>query len=178
MVVGAAEQRAAGLGLLVDEDHPRAGAGGGQRGGQAGRAGADHEHVGVARGRRRSGRSRRSSASRPWPGMPRATSPSYSSTVVASSIGSGNGSSIWTRPPVSSAQAAVMPRGRPSLMLVADLVHAVGQQRRGQGVAGVAGQLPAVEGEGEGGGAVDAAAARRCGMVRVIEVTGFGSSRR
>ena len=81
--------------------------------------GADDEHVDVRGGRRRSARSPRSSASRPWPGRPRATSPSYSSTVVASSIGSGNGSSICTRPPESSAQAAVKPRGRPSLTLVA-----------------------------------------------------------
>ena len=38
--------------------------------------------------------------------------------VVASSIGSGNGSSTWTRLFGSSAQAAAIPRGRPSLMLV------------------------------------------------------------
>ena len=46
-----------------------------------------------------------------------------------------------------------------------DLVDAVGQQRRGQGVTGVAGECLAVEGEVECGGAVDAAAGWRCGMV-------------
>ena len=58
-------------------------------------------------------------ASRPCPGRPVATSPSYSSTVVAGSIGSGNGASIWTSALGSSGPAAMMPRGRPSRMLVA-----------------------------------------------------------
>ena len=60
-----------------------------------------------------------SAASRPCPGRPVATSPSYSSTVVAVSIGSGNGASIWTSALGSSGPAAMMPRGRPSRMLVA-----------------------------------------------------------
>ncbi len=45
--VGAAEQRAARLGLLVDERHPRPGSCRGERRGQAGRSRADHEQVGV-----------------------------------------------------------------------------------------------------------------------------------
>ena len=115
--VGAAEQRAARLALLVDEHHPGAGARRGQCRGQPRRAGTDHQQIGVhmcgvvAGGVGDLGQPA-------LPGMPRATSPSNSSMVVASSIGSGNGSSIWIRPPVSSAHAAVMPRGRPSLMLV------------------------------------------------------------
>ena len=41
------QQAAAELFLLVGENHPRAAASGGEGGGQAGRAGADHQHVAV-----------------------------------------------------------------------------------------------------------------------------------
>ena len=42
-----AEQPAAELGILVGEDHPRAGAPGGQRRRQPGRSAADHQHIAV-----------------------------------------------------------------------------------------------------------------------------------
>jgi hypothetical protein len=58
-----------------------------------------------------------------------------------------------------------------------DLVPAGGQQRRGQRVAGVAREALPVEGELEGGGAVDAAALGGAEGTR-HGVTGFGSSRR
>ena len=45
------EQRAADLGVLVDDHHGRAGAAGGERGGEAGGAGADDEDVGVGEAR-------------------------------------------------------------------------------------------------------------------------------
>ena len=68
----------------------------------------------------------------------------------------------------------------------ADPVRARGEQRRGEGVAGVPGVSLAVEGEGEGGGAVDAAARggaeavlrRRFARKLAHGVTGFCSSRR
>jgi hypothetical protein len=44
---GARQQRAAGLGLLVDEGDPGAGAGRVESGGQAGRSGTHDEHVHV-----------------------------------------------------------------------------------------------------------------------------------
>ncbi len=48
-----------------------------------------------------------------------AASPSRNGTVVAGSIGSGNGSSICTSAFGSSTPVAMMPRGRPYRMLVA-----------------------------------------------------------
>ena len=112
------QQRAAGLGLLVDQGDAGAGAGGVERGGQAGRAGADDEHVdvvvdGVVAGGVRD------------VGEPALTRDAVGDEPVVELDGGGqqhrlgNGSSICTRPPGSSAQAAAMPRGRPSLTLVA-----------------------------------------------------------
>ncbi len=42
-----AEQRAAQLAVLLGQDHPRAGLGGGERGGEPGRPGAHHQHITV-----------------------------------------------------------------------------------------------------------------------------------
>ena len=42
-----AEQGTAGCVLVVEQDHPGTGAGGGLRGGEPGRSGADDQHVGV-----------------------------------------------------------------------------------------------------------------------------------
>ena len=137
--VGARQQRATGLGLLVDEGDAGPGPGGAERGGQARGPGAHDEHVDVvvhgvvAGGVRDVGQAGPGPADRRPPGRRRAR------RWTASSIGSGNGSSICTRPPASSAQAAVMPRGRPSLTLVAIRCVPDGEQRRGEGVAGVAG---------------------------------------
>ena len=46
LLVGA-EQGTAGCVLVVEQDHPGTGAGGGLRGGEPGRSGADDQHVGV-----------------------------------------------------------------------------------------------------------------------------------
>ena len=124
----------------------------------AGRAAADHQHVavrvhGVVRGP--------GPASRPASPARAATtprSPSKSSTVVAVSIGSGNGVSTWTTRGRllgaggdDAARTAEVDAGR-------DLAHAVGEQRRGERVAGVAGELATVEAERQRPAAVDRAA--------------------
>ena len=116
--VGAAQQRAAGLALLVDEHHPRPGTGRGQGGCQTGRPRPGDQHVGVDVGRvvlGGVGDLGEPALAREYRAPParRTVRPSW-----PSSMGSGKGCSIWTRPPVSSAHAEVKPRGRPSLMLV------------------------------------------------------------
>ena len=58
-------------------------------------------------------------ASRPRPESDELAKPSYSSIVVAASIGSGNGASICTTAQGSSAPAATTPRGRPRPTLLA-----------------------------------------------------------
>ena len=156
--VGAAEQRAAGLALLVDEHHPRAGTGRGQCGGQTGRPGTDDQQVGV-----------------------------HMFGVVFGGVGDLGepalpGDTAGDQPveqldgrrqqhrlgegllDLDQAAGVLGPRrgeaaGPTQLDAGGDLVHAVGQQRRGQGVTGVPGQFPVVEGEGVRDGAVDATAA-------------------
>ena len=175
--VGAAEQRAAGLALLVDEHHPRAGAGRGQRGGQPGGPGADHQHVGVhVRGVVAGGVGDL--------GEPALPGDAAGDQPVVQLDGGGQqhrlGEGLLD---LDQAAGVLGPRrgdaaGPAQLDAGGDLVHAVGQQRRGQGVAGVPGQFPAVEGEGV------RACRGRCGRrsaVRkgaFIRSAGFCSSRR
>ncbi len=170
---GAAEQRAAGFGLLVDQHHPGAGTRGDQCRGQTRGSGADNEHVGV----RMHG-------------------------VVAGGVGDIGqaalpGDAARGEPVVQldrRGQQHRLREGRLDLHQTAgilgpcrrnsaraaefdarrDLVHAVGQQRRGERVTGVAGESTPVEGEFATGAAVDAATGR--GAVRGgHEITGLGS---
>ena len=115
--VVAAQQRAARLGLLVDQHHPGAGPGGGQRGGEPGRSGPTTS-TSVCTCWRRSGRSRHL-------GEPPLPGDAVGDQAVGQLDGGGQQHRLgeWLldldQAVGSSAQAAAMPRGRPSLMLVA-----------------------------------------------------------
>lgn len=87
-----------------------------------------------------------------WPGRPRAISLSDSSTMVAVSVGSGNGVSTWTSALGSSAPAAHDASRPTELDARRDLIHTVGEQCVRQGVAAQTLVLLTVEGEGTGAG--------------------------
>ena len=158
--VGGAQQGAAGLALLVDEHHPGAGAGRGQRGGEPGRSGADDEQVGVhVLGVVAGGVGDL--------GQPALPGDAAGDQAVEQLDGGGEqhrlGEGLLD---LDQAAGVLGPRrgdaaGPAELDAGGDLVDAVGQQGRGQRVTGVPGQFPAVEGEGVGGVAVDATARRR-----------------
>jgi hypothetical protein len=110
------------------------------------------------------------------PGIPAGGEPVVQFDRRGSSIGSGNGASICTRPPVSSAHAAEIPRGRPSLTLVAILCTPCASSAE----ASVSPRWPCsatVEREFVTGAAVDAAT-RWGAERRGHEITGFGSPMR
>ena len=156
--VGAAEQRAAGLTLLVDEHHPCAGARRGQCRGQPRRAGTDHQQVGV----RMFGVVLGGVGDLGQPTLP---GDAAGDQPVEQLDGGRQQHRLgeWLLD-LDQAAGVFGPRrgdatGPAELDAGADLVNAVGQQGRGQGVTGVPGQFPATEGEGVRDGAVDATAA-------------------
>ena len=155
--VGAGQQRAAGLGLLVDEGDAGPGAGRGERGGQPRRTGAHDEHVdvvvdGVVAGGVRDVRE------------PALTRQAVGHQSVVELDGGGQQHRLGEGLLDLHQAARVLGPGRgdaagpAELHARGDLVAAGGEQRRGERVAGVAGEGLPVEGEPEGGVAVDAAA--------------------
>ena len=173
--VGAGQQRAAGLGLLVDEGDAGPGAGRGERGGQPRGTGAHHEHVdvvvhGVVAGGVRDVRETA------------LTGEAVGDESVVELDGGGQQHRLGEGFLDLHQAAGVLGPGRgdaagpAELHAGGDLVAARGEQRRGERVAGVAGEGLPVEGEPEGGVAVDAATVG--GAKGAHEITDFGSSRR
>ena len=174
--VGAAEQRAARLTLLVDEHHPCAGARRGQCRGQPRRAGTDHQQVGV----RMFGVVLGGVGDLGQPTLP---GDAAGDQPVEQLDGGRQQHRLgeWLLD-LDQAAGVFGPRrgdatGPAELDAGADLVNAVGQQGRGQGVTGVPGQFPATEGEGVRDGAVDATAAGGAEWC-VHRSAGFCSSKR
>ena len=160
--VGARQQRAAGLGLLVDERDAGPGPGGGECGGQPRGSGPHDQHVdvvvdGVVAG----GVGNLGESTLPWQAV--------GDQPVVELDGGGQQHGLGEGLLDLHQAARVLGPGRGDAARPAeldargDLVPARGEQRRGQGVAGVAGVGLPVEGELDGGGAVDAAALGRCG---------------
>ena len=152
-VVGA-QERAARLGLLVDQDDARARPGGRQRGREAGRPRTHHEQVGVHVAGVVAGGVRHV-------GEPALAGDAVCREPVGQLDGGGQQHRLGERLLDLDQAVRVLrpgcrdPAGPAQLDAGARLVHAVGEQRRRQGVAGVAGQRPSTEGEPEGGAAVD-----------------------
>ena len=174
--LGTAEQRAAGFRLLVDEDHPRPGAGCRQRGGDAGRPRADDQDVAV-----------RVDGVVParvgTVGEPALAGQAARHEAVEQLDGGGGQHRLGEgRLDLHQRVGVLGARGHDAagpaeLDAGRDLVDAVGQQRRGERVAPQALVGTAVEGEGQRGVAVHAAALGAAeGGAHAI--TGFGSSRR
>jgi hypothetical protein len=174
--VGARQQRAAGLGLLVDERDAGPGPGGGECGGQACGAGAHDQHVDVVVDRVVAGGVRDLGET----ALPRQT---VGDQPVVDLDGGGQQHGLREGLLDLHETARVLRPGRRDAARPAeldargDLVPAGGEQRRRQRVAGVPRVGLPVEGELDGGGAVDAAALGSAGGAR-HGVTGFGSSRR
>ncbi len=170
--VRGAQQRAARLGLLVDEGDAGTGAGGGERGGQPRRAGTHDEHVdvmvdGVVAGGvgdlGEAALSRQTVGSQPVVELDRGGQQHglgeglLDLHQAARVLGPGRGDAA----------------GPAQLDARGDLVSARGEEGRRQGVAGVTGVGLAVEGELDGGRPVDAATVG--GAERADHgVTGFG----
>ena len=156
--VGSAQQGAARLTLLVEEHHPCAGARRGQCGGQARRSGTDHQQIGVHMFGVVLGAIRDL-------GEPTLSGDTAGDQPVKQLDGGREQHRLGERLlDLDQAAGVFGPRrgdaaGPAELDAGADLVDAVGQQCRGQGVTGVPGQFPAVEGEAVRGVAVDATAA-------------------
>jgi hypothetical protein len=152
--VRAAEQRAAGLGLLVDEGDPRAGAGGGERRDQPGGAGADDQHVDVPVHRVVAG-------GVGDVGQPALPGDATGGEAVVQLDGGGQQHRLGERLLDLHQAAGVLRPGRGDAAGPAELgagghrVPAGGQQRRGERVAGVPAVALPVEGELQLGGAVD-----------------------
>ena len=155
--LGGGQQRPTGLGLLVDQRNPGSGPGRVQGGGQAGRTGADHEHVhvvvhGVVAG------GVGVQAQPPLAGDAARDEPVVQLDGGGQHHGFGVGMLDLHQP------AGVLGPGGGDAPRSAkfdaggDLLLAGGQQGRSQGVTGVTGEVLAVEGEIEGGAAVDASA--------------------
>jgi hypothetical protein len=151
------EQRTAGLGLVVDEDHAGAGTRGSGGGRQPGRSGADDQDVGVDVLLVVDG----GVGARVEPAHPgqcrggqavvqlRRRRGQHALRVRTADLQQGVGF-LDARGDDAARAAAVDRRG--------DLDESVRQHRRGDRVSGVAGQLPAVDGEPQHGAAVDTAA--------------------
>ena len=121
------------LGLLVDQHRPARPFPGGERGGEPGRAAADHEHVAVQVAPCRGGRSSAGvGSSLPLPRRlrPRARRAAPRWSRRASARRRSRTSAFG-----SSSPEVKTPRGRPRSTLRADDAHAVGEQRRGERVA-------------------------------------------
>ena len=183
--LGTRQQRATGLGLLVDDSDAGPGPGGAERGGQARGPGAHHEHVdvvvhGVVAGGVRD------------VGQPALSRQTVGHEAVVELHGGRGQHRLGERLLDLHEAARVLRPGRgdaagaSELDARADPVRARGEQRRGEGVAGVPGVGAPVEGEGQGGAAVDAAAGggaeavlrRRFARKLAHGVAGLCSSRR
>ena len=175
-LVGAAEQRATCLGLLVDHDHPGAGTRCGQRRRQPRGSGADDEHVGVrvhgvvAGGVRDVGEATLAGEA-------------AGGEAVVQFDRRGQQHRLRERRLDLNQPAGILgPRRRDSPWAAEfdarrDLVQAVSEQRRREGVTGVAGESTSVEGEFKTSAAVDATADRGA-VRRGHEIAGFGSPMR
>jgi hypothetical protein len=173
--VGAAEQRPARLGLLVDEHDPRARPGGGERGDEAGGARPDDEQVGVGVLRVVAGRvGHVGEPALPGDAAGRQPVDELDRGGEQHRLGEGlldlHQAARVLRPRRADAARAAERDAR------AGGVHAVRQQCRGEGVAGVPGVGHAAEREAVGGGAVDPAPCRDAELGH--EITGRGSSGR